>query len=196
MRRPGRGAALLACAAGGGLLLLASHHAWGVPSTAVPGGTAAAAATRPTGASLAPLTVGVGLLGLAGVAGLLATRGTGRRVVGAVLAVAGLAAGVVTVVQAHRVAGAVVTVTTSLSVTLQATAWPWLALVGALLVGGAGGLAAWDGARWGRLSTRYDAVGATPAAGDLWAALDRGEDPTAPAPPPGPVDAAPPGEPG
>jgi uncharacterized membrane protein (TIGR02234 family) len=89
--------------------------------------------------------------------------------------------------------------TTAVHVT--ATAWPWAAMAGGLLLLLAGLLALRYGSRWPAMSSRYDrpprlrggapAASGGPAAGrkrapvdpdrpeSLWQALDRGEDPTA-----------------
>ncbi len=62
---------------------------------------------------------------------------------------------------------------------VTATGWPWLALVGAVLVGTAA-VATWRSAgRWATPSGRYEnAVTTTADVRDAWQALDRGEDPT------------------
>ena len=63
------------------------------------------------------------------------------------------------------------------------TVWPWLAVVGGLLAVACGSATAVYGARWSGLGRRYDAPGAEPPVveddASRWAALDRGEDPTA-----------------
>ncbi|MBA3744395.1 Trp biosynthesis-associated membrane protein, partial [Sporichthya sp.] len=70
-------------------------------------------------------------------------------------------------------------------------AWPWLAVLGGLMVTGAGAAAAWHGSLWPAMSARYDKpVAADPpqqrerttegdGALEQWRAMDRGEDPTA-----------------
>jgi len=144
-----------------------------------------------TGSVAAPATIGLGVLGLAAVAAVLATRGGWRQAVGVVVALAGLAA-VASAWSGRGVAGSHHVASTAgaggVSLVAVRSAWPWLALLGALgmVVGGA--LVVAFGARWPGWSGRYDAPGpaadapgATTAAAphELWDALDRGEDPTA-----------------
>ena len=64
-----------------------------------------------------------------------------------------------------------------------ASAWPWLAAVAGGVAVGCGLLTAAVGPRWSGLGRRYDAPGAQQVLAEddasRWAALDRGEDPTA-----------------
>ena len=196
------GIVVLTCAAGGGLALLGASQPW-LRLTAPRRPPFSDVALALTGRDLEPLVAALGLVGLAGVVGLLATRRWGRLAVGAVLAVAGL---VIAVSSVPRVsapgtgdardlladagrgavpAGAAVTGT-------AVPAWPLVAaLGGALLV--AGGLAAvLRSRRWPTMSARYEkpaslptaqptAQSAAPTDAALWDALDSGHDPTAPA---------------
>jgi len=63
------------------------------------------------------------------------------------------------------------------------TGWPFVALLGALLLLVAGLVTTVRGPGWSALSQRYDAPAAKPRPRDpavaAWDALDRGEDPTA-----------------
>lgn len=133
----------------------------------------------------------LGLVALAGVVAVLATKGVWRRQVGAIVALAGAALvwrslrglGTLTARQAaallpeaHGDAGTV----THVAVT---TAWPVLSAACGLLVFVAGALVAWRGQRWAGMSARYEAP-ASPeeqsarANASLWQALERGDDPT------------------
>jgi hypothetical protein len=75
-------------------------------------------------------------------------------------------------------------------VTLAGAPWRWVVLLGGLAVLAAGLLAAWRGARWPVMSSRYDqparqAPGAAAPATDpaaLWESLSQGIDPTGPGP--------------
>ncbi len=142
-----------------------------------------------TGGDLDPAGAALGLVGLAGVAGLVATRRTGRMVTGAALSMAGVAVlalalrfaltwstasgsgGTLTSLVAQR-SGA-----TTLGVT---TASPWwvLAAVGGAGMAAAGLLAVAVGGTWTTLGRRYEAGGASAQARGAWERLDEGEDPT------------------
>ncbi|MFI7446877.1 Trp biosynthesis-associated membrane protein [Nonomuraea sp. NPDC049714] len=174
-------------AAGCLLVLLAAGRAW-VTNARDPGGLAEMAA--PTGGDLSPVLTPLALAGLAGVVAVLAAKGLGRRLIGALLALCGLAAalgtwtatddaGVRTWLREHHVLAGTASATWD-----TVALWPVLAGLGAALML-AGGVAAvaWGG-RWAGMSDRYERTSAPAAprpADDraLWDALDRGDDPTA-----------------
>jgi uncharacterized membrane protein (TIGR02234 family) len=133
------------------------------------------------------------LIALAGVVAIPATRGFGRRIVGAALA----ASGVVVVwralislspASAARVRAAVasgVGVDTSSRPRIDVmVAWPLATAGCGMLIALAGVLTVIFAARWSAMAGRYEAPTAAarrerPATDTaLWAALDRGEDPT------------------
>jgi uncharacterized membrane protein (TIGR02234 family) len=171
-----------------------------------------------TGAAVAPALTGIALVALAGVAGVVATGGLLRRLVGVLLIAA--AAWVVAVSvpawttdPAALVAGARPldgsSVTTLAGQPAAATAAPLLALLGALLLLLAGVAVVLREPRLSRLGARYAAAGAGPRESPdkdaerernraldpdraAWADLDDGRDPTADAPT-GTGAAAPPG---
>ena len=161
---PRRGRALggicVALTAAAGLLWGASALAWAPTGRAAAG--AAAGSTAPSALT------GVALLALAGVAGVVATTGVPRRIVGGLLGLAGAA---VVVAAVAAVAGA--TVRTG----------PLLAVGGGLLLAVVGGVVALREPRLARLGARYAAAGSRSAPPDpdraAWAALDEGRDPTA-----------------
>lgn len=195
-------AALGAIAMGGVLLLVGYGATWAVAVVSVfAGGGPSDPVTEVTltGRDLAPVGGAVGWVALAGVAGVLATRTWGRRVVGGVLALSGGVAGVTALTYgltgaafvqdtlAARSVGPVAGVTT--------TVWWVVALVGGMAVGISGLVTALRGPGWPRLSGRYERTrGAMPrdlprdlppgeaTVGGIaaWDALDRGEDPTDP----------------
>ncbi len=145
-----------------------------------------------SGRTLEPLVAGLGVVGLAGVVGLLATRRWGRLAVAAIVALSGVAVLVTSLTRlaapdaaeardrltdSGRAAGAAVVTATA------HPGWPLLAAAGGLLLA-LGGLAALARSRrWPAMSARYE----TPAArterprtdAAVWDALDRGDDPTA-----------------
>lgn len=146
-----------------------------------------------TGSDLDPVGAALGLVGLAGVAGLIATRRTGRIVTGTALSLAGVAVlalalrFALTWSSATGSADAVARLVaersgaTALGVT-TATSWWLLAAVGGALVAAAGIAAVAVGPTWPMLGRRYDAADPSPAADptrSAWDRLDDGEDPTA-----------------
>lgn len=118
-----------------------------------------------TGDDLTPVLTPLALAVLAGTVAVLATRGPGRRLIGALIALCGVGAA----------AAALTAAGTN-------TVWPYVATAGAVLMTAAGVLAVLRGGRWGGMSGRYDRPGSSAArpADDrsLWDALDRGDDPT------------------
>jgi uncharacterized membrane protein (TIGR02234 family) len=174
--------AVALCLLGSVLVLLAVSRTWVSYRTA-------AAAPLPSksfeviGTHLAPGARALALVGLAGTAAILATRGLGRAVVGVLVTAAG--AGVMAVVvraladpdAAMRRAGPFVDVHVAPGADLGP--WPYVALFGALLIGIAGLVVVVRGRSWAAMSSRYDAPADRKVGeGSLWEALDRGEDPT------------------
>ncbi|MFG1695652.1 Trp biosynthesis-associated membrane protein [Nonomuraea sp. NPDC049309] len=151
-----------------------------------------AGAAAPTGGDLSPVLTPVALAGLAGVVAVLATRGTGRRVVGAVLALcgAGVAAAVWAAIDDANVTGWLGerdVLHGSSGVPWEAAPlWPAVAAAGALLMLAGGITAIARGPRWAGMSARYDRAQGTDGEAKaqvsddraLWDALDRGDDPT------------------
>ncbi|MDQ2748764.1 MAG: Trp biosynthesis-associated membrane protein [Actinomycetota bacterium] len=155
-----------------------------------------------TGRLLDAAPTALGLVALAGVVAILATRGVARRTIGALLALAGAllawrsvsglapvsADKVRSLVQAkHSGVGADPALVPQVSVH---PLWPTLSAAAGLLVLAAGLLIALRGHHWAGLSRRYEAPSALPRTEDpgaararadasMWTALDRGADPTA-----------------
>ncbi|MDF2976203.1 MAG: hypothetical protein K0S40_931 [Actinomycetospora sp.] len=180
------------------LLLAAAVVLWGASRATwvsqVVEGIPAPRTITADGATAEPILVPWALLCLAAVGGLLATSGWGRRVVGTLVAVAGLWAVL------RGVAGLADPASEALPVGVRpgdrplpaeaVLTGPSLGVLGGVLMLGAGLLAARFAAVLPRLGARYDAptragdgaagVRATPADPDraLWEALDEGHDPT------------------
>ncbi|MGY1719856.1 Trp biosynthesis-associated membrane protein [Blastococcus sp. SYSU DS0552] len=151
-----------------------------------------------TGGAAAPLVTAAGLVLLAAAVALLAVRGTGRLVVGLLVAACGgallwsgtrvLTGGVAdAAADLPGVGGASVTAT---AVEISPV-WPGLAVAAGVLAVLAGVLTVLRGASWPAMGQRYERdAGPAPVrsdedrADDAWKALDRGEDPTEPPPPP------------
>ena len=188
--RRGLRTAVLLCLVGAFVVLATVGRVW--TSAEVPAGPLADARTvTRSGADLVPGLRALGLVGLAGVVALAATRRVGRAVVGLVLLATGagvllsvLTADVLTA--ARRLDGL------ADQVPVTTTAWAWATAAGGLLLTLAGLLTVVRGRSWPALGQRYEAP-ATPAPTapasqeptgpltekGLWEALDRGEDPTA-----------------
>lgn len=149
-----------------------------------------------TGSTVSGLPGGLALVALAAAVAVFAVRGVGRPVVGGLLLLAGLgAAGASAAGSGDSTAldGAAAQKLALAGVhagQVGHTAWPWVALVGSLLLVAAGLLAVRYGRGWPAMGSRYEAptrktparnpaTGATGTPSDLWQALDRGEDPTA-----------------
>ena len=152
--------AVLLCLLGAAVVLLAAGRTW--TAVDVPAGPLAGARTaRLTGAELVPGVRALGLVGLAGVVALAATRRTGRAVVGVVLLLTGAA--VVAAVLAPDLAAATMRAE-AVSGRVRTTAWPALTAVGGGLLAAAGVLTAVRGRSWSALGSRYEAP-ARPATG-------------------------------
>ena len=211
--------ALLLGAAGAALVLIAVRQDWARVVTIEPRPLpATSVAVR--GQDLVPAAGALGVAALAGLAAVIATRRLARRVVGGLLALFGvgivLAASLpVTTAQVRAAAasavpagtgGAASTVDGGTSsggtgvagislashVMLAGAPWRWVVLLGGLAVLAAGLLAAWRGASWPVMSSRYDrpsrpapggaAARATDDTAALWESLSQGIDPTEPGP--------------
>lgn len=139
------------------------------------------------GAQVAPWLTGLALLALAGVAGIVATGGVLRRVLGGLLAVAGAVAAVIAP-RALLSAPAVGALPPTLPGGQQAVsaAGPSLAVAGGLVLLLVGVVVAVREPRLPRFGARYAAPGARPVEVDpdraAWRDLDAGRDPTAGAP--------------
>ncbi len=188
--------ALLGGIGGAVLTLFAASRPW-ADGQAVQG--TLRAPLEVSGGSLVPVVPALGLAALAGVLAVLATRGWARTVVGAVVALCGLVVAGSALTQrdpdsdelARRAGDALGTATATADG--GGTAWPWLALVGGLLIAAAGLATAARGRAWPAMSSRYERPVAdeessarTPpranrtadTALDQWRAIDRGHDPT------------------
>jgi uncharacterized membrane protein (TIGR02234 family) len=189
--RRGYPAALLCLAAGGALGLVAFTRTWG--EAAVDDGLVTTT-VQISGRDLVPLGPAVALLALAAVVAVPATRRTGRRLVGAVLATAGLVtaawAAVVTIDMTARTAQWVGPSGGDVTGVQTAPGWAVLGAAASVLIAGTGLAVLVRGAGWPALGRRYERRAARsdpPAAGDpsdlragreTWDAMDRGEDPT------------------
>ncbi|WP_225447841.1 TIGR02234 family membrane protein [Streptacidiphilus sp. P02-A3a] len=193
---------LLFAVLGASLALLAAGRTW---SRGQVGFQQAVLHVSASGSQTTGLPSALALVGLASAVAVFAVRGFGRRLLGALLALAG--AGAVAVCLTAATSGAALNRRASAAVGLSSatadhvvhTAWPWAGAVGGVLLLLAGVLVITRGRDWPGMSSRYDAParrrvvgpGAVATAGpagrrpareqtpaDVWQALDRGEDPT------------------
>ncbi|HEY3087795.1 MAG TPA: Trp biosynthesis-associated membrane protein [Jatrophihabitantaceae bacterium] len=143
-----------------------------------------------SGRTLEPAVAALGVVALAGVVAVLATRGVARRLVGVALAGAGLAmawpavAGLRTV-SAQRARSLVSDARTAAGLdpayppqVAAHLVWPVLTLLCALAVLAGGIAVALWGDRWLVMSARYEAPAPQRTHATLWSDLDRGHDPT------------------
>ncbi len=171
--------AVLACVAGAGLALFAASQTWLVEVTPQPDPLPATTLAR-TGGSLLPLLPALALVALAGAGGLLATRGMARQAVAILITLAGLGVAATPFDEVGRSGVAMV--------------WIVASVLAGLAVAAAGVLAVRRSRFWPSMGAQYErsaaesgdvtARGLTEASAsaradvDLWAALERGEDPT------------------
>jgi len=157
-------ATVLLCVVGAGLAFVGAGRTWesGYPHNVSP---LPPSSFDQSGGDLIPGLSALAIVGLAGAGALLATRGLGRRVVGVIVLLVGVALAALALDRAFD----------------ASTAWPALTAAGGLLVV-VGGLAAGvAGHRWPGMGARYDRSPDKRSTGgttDTWNALDRGEDPT------------------
>lgn len=139
------------------------------------------------GTQVAPLLTGLSLLALAGVAGIVATGGVLRRVLGGLLAVAGGAVGVIALRGLSAPAIGELPLPSGVDVpagrVAVAAAGPVLALAGGVMLLLVGMVVAVRERRLPRFGARFAAPGARPVEVDpdraAWQDLDAGRDPTA-----------------
>jgi hypothetical protein len=160
------GLALAGCVVGAGLALLAGSRTWETTSKARPAPLPPTSVTH-SGNSVVPWLLALSLVGLAGAGALLATRGAARRVVGGVIALAGV--------------GVVAAAVRGISYT---PGWPVLALLGGLAILACGMLAIVRGDSWPAMGAKYERGAVAPprdrpaTQATMWDDLDRGVDPT------------------
>lgn len=153
-----------------------------------------------TGSALFGFATAAGWVGVASMAGVIATRSWGRRVIGVIAALSGAAAGVAALTFIFS-RGPLVNSALSgdQAIAVEGNAWWALAAVSGLGLVVTGCWTAIRGRAWSVLSQRYEAPSrarageaaastpentATPAPSDgggsvqMWDALDRGQDPT------------------
>jgi len=168
-RIPGRGPVVGAILAGGLVAFACSGRRWRVGDGSADPVTGALRTAAIDGTQVAPAVRACALAIVAGAIAVLIVGGRARSVVASAVALVGLGA----------VAGSVVAALSAPS-GLHSTAWPWLAAASGLFAAVGATVAAIRGPGWtSSRSDRYDSPAAPARDDDAWAALDRGEDPTA-----------------
>jgi drug/metabolite transporter (DMT)-like permease len=159
--------AVVACTAGAALALFAASRTWTVVEQVRPAPLPPLREAH-IGAALAPWLPALALVALAGAGALVATRRTGRTLVGVLLVACGL--GIVLAAVHGLRDGA-------------SAGWPVLCAAGGVVVAGTGLVAARRGRRWPVMGSRYErpaapASDSAPTSTEMWDAIDRGNDPT------------------
>jgi uncharacterized membrane protein (TIGR02234 family) len=183
---------------GGAVVLVASGQPWAHAVVSVSGSPQAPQRVDLSGRTVAPLVAALGLVVLAAVVALLATRSVARMAMGVVIALAGaLIIGATASTSSAQVRNGSAlhdrVSTSSLRdarVSVQLRSWRHVAAGGGLLIVAAGLIAAARGRSWAGMGRRFDApTAAVPAPAatapvevssdtELWDRIERGEDPT------------------
>ena len=195
-------AAALGCLLASGLVLVAVGRPW-VRFTVVQFGVGTATGldvrSTATGHDVAGASSALGLVVLAGVVALPATRGVSRVIVGALTLLSGVGIVVATWASAFDPSAAVASRASQVAglhgakaSEIAATGWPWLVIVGGLLAVLVGVLTIARSRRWPAMGRRYEAgrkpvpVRSSESSSSetsssetwMWDRLDEGDDPT------------------
>src|SRR5450631_1127377 len=181
--RPGRrglGIAVTGCVLSGAVALFAVGRIW--LHYTVPRSGLADLPSRATGHAVAGAAATLALVVLAGVVVLPATRGLGRRIAGAVLALAGLGMGYLAVLTIARTTDQLDVPAASTYTGGRATAWPWITLVAGVVAIATGVFATVASRGWPAMGRRYESTGFAKRGPvtetSMWDRLDDGDDPT------------------
>lgn len=165
------------------LLLLSASRTWVTGSIA--DAVLQQAKVSVGGSSAAPVVTAAALVGAAAVIALLTAGRVARLIATAATGLAGVLALVGTLAVVRDPSGTVrdhAAASTGRTGDVVAqgvlTFWPWIAVLGAVLLVGAGVQAAIGGRRWSGLSSRYDAPAPRVRQTSAWDRLSAGEDPT------------------
>ena len=179
--RRGLGGAVTGCVLSGGVALFAVGRVW--LHYTVPRNGLADLPSTATGHAVAGAAATLALVVLAGVVVFPATRGFGRRIAGAVIALAGLGMGYLAVLTIVRTTHQLDVPAASTYTAGRATAWPWITLVAGAVAIGSGLFATIASGGWPAMGRRYESAGSakrgTVTETSMWDRLDEGDDPTA-----------------
>jgi uncharacterized membrane protein (TIGR02234 family) len=189
---------------GAAVVLLSTSRPWAHAVVAVGGSPQAPQTVDLSGRAVTPLVAALGVVALAAIVALLATRSAARIVMGGLVAIVGaLIIGSTALTSAADVrTGSALRDRVSTAalrdarISVELRAWRHVAAGGGLLIVAAGLIAAARGRSWAGMGRRFDAPTAAattptttpatspaarqekPADSDLWDQLERGEDPT------------------
>ena len=156
------GVSLLLLAGGGALLLVAYGLTWATTDMPLIDGAAETMRSQQySGRELVPAAAMSGWIALAAVAGVVATRSWGRRIVGLLAFVAGLAGAVGGIAFAVAPARFIDGVASSGQATVQLGFGWLLAVIAGLAVAGAAALTVARGRQWPTMGVRYERRPAT-----------------------------------
>jgi hypothetical protein len=153
---------VLTTAAAAGLVLFAASRTWAVEAV---GDQPVPMMADQTGSELTPAFPALAVVALAGAGALVASRGWARAAVSVLIMGSGLGIAVLACAHLADLDG-------------RRAFWPALVLVGGGVIALMGLRALLRGQNYPSMGTRYDRAAREPVEGDLWAAIDRGEDPT------------------
>jgi uncharacterized membrane protein (TIGR02234 family) len=178
--RRGLGIAVTGCVISGAVALFAVGRVW-LRYTVPRNGLADLRATA-TGHTTAGAAGTLALVVLAGVVVLPATRGFGRRLAGALVALAGLGIGYLAVQTIVFTTDQLDAPEASTYTDGRATAWPWVAMVAGVVAIATGVLAVLASGGWPAMGRRYEQAGSAKRGlateTSIWDRLDEGDDPT------------------
>lgn len=166
------------------LLVAANTRTW--VSGTVTDAVLQSAHTDASGSKAAPALLAAALVGAAAVLATLTTGRITRWIAAVITLIAGVVAVIATLAAIRKPVQTLGDVATTMTghtgdrkVTADLTVWPWVALLGGVLLVLAGVLAIVGARAWSGLSSRYDAPGKKPARKKSdWDLLSEGEDPT------------------
>jgi hypothetical protein len=160
--------AVVICAAAAALALFAASRTWRIEVRPRPEPLPAVTTAR-SGGDLVPALPAMALVALAGAGGLVAARGRGRRVVGALLVGSGL--GMAT-------SAVAATATSGAAAGTVAVVWAAACGVSGAIVAGVGVVTLRQGRTWPGLGSSYEVARVDTGGPDMWDALDKRIDPT------------------
>lgn len=177
---------MIGCAVSAAIVLFAAGRAWVSFSVVDP--SLPQLHETASGHDVAGAVTPLAFVVLAGVVAYPATRRVGRRIAGALVALAGIGVlieaslvltspGSAVTAQAARLAGRSGVHPSGVSV----SGWPWAVVVAGLIAVAAGVLAVFAGREWPTMGRRYESGGRPPktaAPASMWDRIDEGDDPT------------------